>query len=140
MSSPSLIGQGDSMSEMTKKQDGYEWLLARDPEAGAVLGELKKGSPELVDFLIESLYGNLYQREGLDLKTRLLVTVACAASAGTMLPQVTYQSRFALLNGVKPQELFEVLFNVAVFSGFAHAMNAMNAVKVAIASINDTKE
>jgi 4-carboxymuconolactone decarboxylase len=125
------------MSEDGSRQDGYEWLRTHDPEAIEVLHELKKGCPELVDLLIKHLYEELYQRRGLDLKTRLLLTVACAASAGTMLPQVTYQSRLALLNGVKREELYEVLFHVAVFSGFAHAMNAMNAIKAAISTIPD---
>ncbi len=126
---------------MTLEQhlDAYDWLLSRDPEALSVLNDLKSGCPELVDLLVQNLYGNLYQRVGLDLKSRLLITIACAASSGAM-PQVTYQSRLALLCGVTQEELYEVLFNVAIFSGFSNAMNAMNAIKTAIATVAFTKE
>lgn len=125
--------------EERQRQSGYDWLKAHDPEALDVLVELNSGCPELVDKLVKDLYEDLYQRSGLDLKTRLLITIACAASAGSMIPQVTYQSRLALLNGVSLQEIHEVLFHVAVFSGFSHAMNAMNATKVAISTIRQPK-
>jgi 3-oxoadipate enol-lactonase len=105
------------------------FLEQLDPAGQAIVEEMRRGSPELVDWLVDALYGKLYQRKQLDLRTRLLLTVACVAGTGSMQPQVAYQSRLALLNGVSIDELYEVCFHVAIFAGFANAMNAMNTIR-----------
>jgi 4-carboxymuconolactone decarboxylase len=109
---------------------GEEWLRRLDPAAEAIVAGLREGSPDLVDLLMEVLYGKVFQRPTLDPRTKCLLAVACAA-AGGMAPQVRYQSRLALLSGVTAEELYDACFFVAAFNGLSHAMNAMNLIRAA---------
>jgi 4-carboxymuconolactone decarboxylase len=117
---------------------GEEWLRRRDPAAEAIVDGLREGSPELVDLLMEVLYGKVFQRPTLDPRTKCLLAVACAA-AGGMAPQVRYQSRLALLSGVAAEELYDACFFVAAFNGLSHAMNAMNLIRAAVVELEQQK-
>ena len=113
---------------------GEAWLRRRDPAAEAIVDGLREGSADLVDLLMEVLYGKVFQRPALDPHTKCLLAVACAA-AGGMAPQVRYQSRLALLSGVTAEELYDACFFVAAFNGLSHAMNAMNLIRAAAAEL-----
>ena len=107
---------------------GLEWLRQRDPAADAIVEDLRAGSTELVDLLLSVLYGSAFNRGGLELRTKCLLSVACAA-AGGLHPQIRYQTRLALLSGVSLEELYDVCFFVAAFNGLSNAMNAMNLIR-----------
>lgn len=106
---------------------GEVWLHGMDPDAAEILRELKGGSPDLVNLLTEVLYDKVFQRTRLDIRTKCLLSVCCAA-AGGFAPQVRYQTRLALRCGVDLKDLYEICFFVAAFCGFSHAMNAMNLI------------
>lgn len=110
-------------------KDGMQFLNEIDPSATPIVQNLRSIGPALVDALVDSLYGHVYQRQGLDLKTRLLVTVACVASVGDANPQLQYQASLALKHGVDVAEIQEVLLQVAVFCGFTRAINASCALQ-----------
>src|SRR5436190_15144347 len=104
-----------------------EFLRSLDPSGPAIVSEMRSVSAAITDELVGLLYGNIYQRPELTLRERLLVTVA-AAAAGCLQPQLAYQSRLALLNGVSEPELQELCLQVAVFCGFGPAVNAMHVI------------
>lgn len=128
-----MSGPGEGSAEW-----GEDWLRRRDPAAEAIVAGLREGSPELVDLLMEVLYGKVFQRPSLDQRTKCLLAVACAA-AGGMAPQVRYQSRLALLSGVTAEELYDACFFVAAFNGLSHAMNAMNLIRIAAAELEQDR-
>lgn len=109
---------------------GEAWLQGLDPAAARILAELRTGSPELVDLLTEVLYEKVFQRPRLDIRTKCLLAVCCAA-AGGFAPQVRYQARLALRCGVPIEDLYEMCFFVAAFCGLSQAMNAMNLINAA---------
>lgn len=114
---------------------GAAWLHERDPSSTNVLEQLRAGCPELVDLLVEVLYGRAFSRSRLDARTKCLVAVSCAA-AGGFEPQVRYQTRLALLSGVSIDDLYEICFFVASFNGLSNAINAMNLMRVVHAEMS----
>lgn len=68
-------------------------------------------------------WGDVWQRGGLDLKTRSLVTVAMLTALGRQ-NELKGHVRGALNNGATPQELQEVLLQAAVYCGVPTAVEA----------------
>ena len=68
-------------------------------------------------------WGDVWQRPGLDLKTRSLITVAMLTALGKQ-HEVKGHLRGALNNGATPAELQEVLLHAAVYCGVPTAVEA----------------
>ena len=66
---------------------GWEKLKEIDGEAGEkVINGLKDISPDLGIFIIEYAFGDIYTREGLDLKSKEIAVVAALTAMGTAQP------------------------------------------------------
>lgn len=85
----------------------------------------------LQDFITENAWGSVWQREGLDLKTRSLVTVAMLTALGRQ-HELTGHVRGALNNGVSAAELREVLLHAAVYCGVPAAAEAFRTAEPVI--------
>lgn len=87
-------------------------------------GALLPGMPKA---LIEFVYGRHYDRPGLALRDRSLVTIAALAALGG---QTTPQLRIHILGGRKAgltqTEIAEVIWQMALYGGFPAAINALN--------------
>lgn len=68
-------------------------------------------------------WGDVWQRPGLDLKTRSLITVAMLTALGKQ-HELKGHLRGALNNGATPAELQEVLLHAAVYCGVPTAVEA----------------
>ncbi|MEO6322658.1 MAG: carboxymuconolactone decarboxylase family protein [Polaromonas sp.] len=68
-------------------------------------------------------WGDVWQRPGLDLKTRSLITVAMLTALGKQ-HELKGHLRGALNNGATPAELQEVLLHAAVYCGVPTAAEA----------------
>ena len=68
-------------------------------------------------------WGDVWQRGTLDLKTRSLITVSMLAALGKQ-NELKGHVRGALNNGATPEELQEVLLQVAVYCGVPTAVEA----------------
>ena len=71
-------------------------------------------------------WGETWQREGLDLRTRSLVTVAMLIGQGNQ-QELKAHVRGALNNGATVQEIQEVLLHAATYRGFPAAVDAFRA-------------
>ncbi|MDR2214604.1 MAG: carboxymuconolactone decarboxylase family protein [Nevskiaceae bacterium] len=71
-------------------------------------------------------FGEVWSREGLDPKTRSLITLA-ALVAMTKPNQLKVHVRGALANGATPAEIREVLLHTAVYAGIPAGVEAFNA-------------
>ena len=108
---------------------GWEKLKEVDGEAGERVFEgLKDIAPDLARYTIEFPFGDIYQRPGLDLKSRQIATVAALTALGT-LPQLRVHIHGALNVGCNRQEVVEVIIQMAVYAGFPAALNGMFAAK-----------
>ena len=68
-------------------------------------------------------WGDVWQRPGLDLKTRSLITVAMLTALGKQ-HELKGHLRGALNNGATPAEIQEVLLQAAVYCGVPTAVDA----------------
>ncbi len=100
-----------------------------NPELRAVLeARYDELVPGFTDTLIEFAYGRLYAREGLDLKTRQIATVAALTALGGQTgPQLKINIEHALAAGASEKEITEVIFQMAVYGGMPAAINGLNA-------------
>jgi 4-carboxymuconolactone decarboxylase len=77
------------------------------------------------EYITEHVYGAVWARRGLDLKTRSLVTVAMVAALG-IHTEVAAHVRGALRNGATAVEIRETLLQVAVYAGAPRAFEAFD--------------
>ncbi len=80
-------------------------------------------SEAIQDHITTKAWGDVWQRPGLDLKTRSLITVAILTALGKQ-HELKGHVRGALNNGVTPQELQELLLHAAVYCGIPTAVDA----------------
>lgn len=85
--------------------------------------ELAQASPALAKY-DESVIQQLWQREELSPRDRGLVTVAHLITSNQMAAFSSYAER-ALVDGVTPAELSEVVTHLAFYSGWENAMAAL---------------
>lgn len=85
-------------------------------------------SHPLQEFLTEHAWGSTWQREGIELKTRSLVTVGMLAALGRST-ELKGHVRGALNNGASLVELREVLLHSAVYAGAPAAVEAFRAAR-----------
>ncbi len=75
------------------------------------------------DHICRAAWGDVWQREGLDRRTRSLVTVAMLTALGKQ-HELRAHVRGALNNGASVQEIQEVLLHAAVYCGIPTAVDA----------------
>ncbi len=80
-------------------------------------------SEAIQDHITTKAWGDVWQRPGLDLKTRSMITVAILTALGKQY-ELKGHVRGALHNGVTPQELQELLLHAAVYCGIPTAVDA----------------
>ncbi len=100
-----------------------------NPGLEAALSERYDGLlPGFAETLVEFAYGRLYAREGLDLKTRQIATVAALTALGGQTgPQLRVNLEHALAAGATRRELLEVILQMSVYGGMPAAINGINA-------------
>ncbi len=85
----------------------------------------------LQDLVTRHAWGNTWQRDGIDLKTRSIVTVSMLVALGKM-HELKIHVRGALSNGVTKQELQEIFLHASVYCGFPAAVDAFRAASEVI--------
>lgn len=109
---------------------GWQKLKEIDGEAGEkVIEALKDIAPDLGRYTIEFPFGDVYSREGLDLRSREIATVAALSAMGNAAPQLNVHINAALNVGCKPHEIVEVIIQISVYAGFPAALNAASVAK-----------
>lgn len=79
---------------------------------------------KFIDVATESIFGVMWTRPGLDLKTRTLVCVVSDAATGRY-PELDIHLRFALKQGWTEEELTEVLLQLIGYVGAPVIRDAM---------------
>lgn len=110
--------------------NGLAKLNEIDGEAGQqVIQSLRDICPDLAQYIIEYPFGDIYQRGGLDLGTRELITVAALTALGRCEPQLNVHINGALNVGCTPEAIIEVILQMSVYAGFPAALNGMFVAK-----------
>ena len=118
-------------------ESGLKKLQEIDGLAGQrVIDSLQTSAPDLARYVIEFPFGDIYQRPGLELKTRELITVAALTALGNCKPQLDVHINGALNVGCTPQEIIETIIQMAVYAGFPASLNGMFTAKEVFATRN----
>jgi 4-carboxymuconolactone decarboxylase len=86
-------------------------------------------APELGEWITDFAYGDVVSRPGLDLRSRELATVAALTALGNAQPQLKAHIGGALNAGCTPQEILEVIMQMAVYAGFPASLNGISAAR-----------
>ena len=81
-------------------------------------------SPEFERLVMGTIGGEVWNRPGLDLRTRSLCSIAVLAGLGRV-NALELNIRMALNNGASKEEIIETFFQVAVYAGFAAAWDGL---------------
>ncbi len=114
--------------------DRYETGLAMMREmvgrekADVICARFRELHPDFERFVMEFVMGDLYARDGLDIKTRLLCTVAALTVLGRQ-DQLRVHLERALGVGATQQELEEVMLQMCAFGGFPATWDALATAK-----------
>lgn len=92
------------------------------------LGNATEFTQPLQDFVNEHAWGGVWNREGLDRKTRSLITLA-ALTALKYPQELKGHVRGALNNGCSVEEIREALLHCAVYAGVPAAIDAFRAAQ-----------
>lgn len=100
--------------------------MSKEPSAAQkMIGEF---APHLVDLTDRVLFGEVWENSHLSKRDRSLATVA-ALVAMNRPDQLRFHLNFAVQNGVKKEELIEVITHLAFYSGWPNAMSAIMVAK-----------
>jgi 4-carboxymuconolactone decarboxylase len=85
-------------------------------------------APKLVELTDRVLFGDVWERKELSKRDRSLITVA-ALIALNRPDQLRFHLNKAVENGLKKEELIEVITHLAFYSGWPNAMSAIMIAK-----------
>lgn len=94
-----------------------------------VLKGLGKTAPDLANYVLEFIFGDLYSRDGLELKTKQMLTITILATLGNAKPQLAYHINCALNLGITREEIINIMTHIAGYAGFPAAINGVNTAK-----------
>jgi 4-carboxymuconolactone decarboxylase len=97
-------------------------------EPSAVKKMIGDFAPKLVQLTDDVLFGDVWERPELSKRDRSLATVA-ALIALNRTEQLRFHLGRALENGLKKEELIEVVTHLAFYSGWPNAMSAIMIAK-----------
>ena len=109
---------------------GVRALAAITGDSGEdVVESLRDIAPDLAEWIVDFSYGDVMARPGLDRRSRQFATIAALTALGNAQPQLEVHIKGALNVGCKPQEIVEVILQMAVYAGFPAAINALNVAR-----------
>lgn len=118
------------MKKGNRLEQGYKKMHEIDGKSGEdVKNGLNDISPDLVKYMIEYSFGDIYSRDGLDLKSKEIAVVASLTAIGNAEPQLKVHINGALNVGCTINEIKEIILQMSAYSGFPTCINAMNALK-----------
>lgn len=86
-------------------------------------------APEMAEWIADFAYGDVISRPQLDLRSRELATVAALTALGNAQTQLKAHIKGALNAGCAPQEILEVIMQMAVYAGFPASLNGISAAR-----------
>lgn len=100
--------------------------MSKEPSAAEKM--LGRFAPKLVELTDEVLFGDVWERPALSKRDRSLATVA-GLIAMNRPTQLRFHLRYAVDNGLTPEELIELITHLAFYAGWPNAMTAILVAK-----------
>ncbi|MGB7263106.1 MAG: carboxymuconolactone decarboxylase family protein [Albidovulum sp.] len=120
-------------------QQGQDMARSLNPALETFKGPaFDKMFPTMSKDMMEMWFGNTFNREGLDARTRLLVTVAALTVLGAQgEPQMKLTIRHALEAGATKREIAEVIYQMSMFGGVPAMTKALEIAQSVFAETGD---
>jgi 4-carboxymuconolactone decarboxylase len=117
------------------REAGYRLLgeLAGPATVEGTLAGLDALAPGFPDWIVTSLFGGTYQREGLALRDRQIATMAALTAFGGVEPQLDDHVRNSLRIGLSPKEIIEVMVHLAPYVGVPKALAGLRVAAAVLA-------
>ncbi len=127
----------DAYAKMIQQmmESGQEMLRAFNPALENVpMGGFDKLFPTMSKDMMEMWFGKTFNREGLDAKTRLFLTLAALTVLGAQAePQIKATVRHALEAGATEREIAEVIWQMSMFGGLPAMQKALELAQAVFA-------
>jgi 4-carboxymuconolactone decarboxylase len=94
-----------------------------------VLQNVNETSPDMMKYIVEFAFGEIYSRKGLDIKSREIVFISSFLTLGNAIPQLKSHIHGALHIGCTRGEILEIVIQILLYSGFSNALNGLQIVK-----------
>ena len=131
------------MSDFTKTytqmlEQGAAMARAMNPALAEFTPEgLDKLFPTMPKDWMEAVFGNAFNPDGLDAKTRLLVTLGGLVAAGaTAQPQIALTVRHAREADASEKEIAEVIYQMSMLGGLPAMNRALEIAKEVFEELN----
>lgn len=119
-------------------QSGQEMARAFNPALENLdTRAFEKMIPTMPSDMLEMWFGKTFNRDGLDARTRLLVTIAALTVQGSLAePQMRLTIRHALEAGATQREIAEVIYQMSMFGGLPAMQKALEIAQGVFAEEN----
>ncbi len=120
-------------------ESGQEMVRAFNPALETMqVGGFDKLFPTMSKDMMEMWFGRTFNREGLDAKTRLLVTIAALTVLGAQAEaQMKLTIRHALEAGATQREIAEVIWQMSMFGGLPAMQKALEIAQAVFAETEE---
>jgi 4-carboxymuconolactone decarboxylase len=112
---------------------GYRLMGRMLNNADATHAQWAALSAEFAHWSMAFEYGEIFNRDGLDDRTRQLAIVIMLATAGNRTAQLERHIEAALRAGLSQAEMTEAFMQLAVYAGFPTALNAISSASAVFA-------
>ncbi len=118
------------MSSLSEREKGQRMLqrLQGGEDVSEVLNTVKDVFPDFWKMTEEHLYGDIWNRPGLSVRDRILITMA-ALIALKYSDGIKDQMRYALNNGIPRDEILDIIIHTTHYAGYAAGVNAIFAAR-----------
>ena len=121
-------------------EQGQTMAKAFAPSAAGIdLKAFEKLFPAMPKEMLEAWFGKTFNREGLDARTRFLVTIAAQTVLGPLgEPQLRPTVKNALAAGATKREIAEVIWQMSMFGGLPATQKALEIAQAVFAETEET--
>ena len=118
----------DSLNERFKKGQAMRTLMAQGDPSHYTLPGIDQLAPDLKRIINEALFGQIWNRPGLDPQHRCMVTMSALTALG-QLPLLRRHIERSLNLGVTPEQVVEVFIQLTFYVGVPAVESAMRTTK-----------
>src|SRR5690625_2947519 len=94
----------------------------------------KDVAPDLEKFVVEFAFGDIYAREGIDNKQKVLTTISALVAQG--LPQIGMHVKTGIAVGLKPEEIVGCIIHLIPYCGFPKVLSALKVAQEVFDSLD----
>lgn len=114
----------------TRFELGAEKLKEIDGIGGEnVIQSLQDIAPDVVKYIIEFAFGDVYTRPELSMQEREMITITSLLTTGGCEPQLEVHINGSLNVGLSPEKIIETFIQCIPYTGFPKVLNAIYTAK-----------